>query len=599
MHRTFVVCGLLGLISFASSSVLPSCVENGSRDTCVGKGRESTATFALYDNGASTGGKEVTLTMGDFEEMTKNKGLPEESSIAFAARMSDKIRVSKFDAPEPVVADRAYREDGELITSFTQLLPEDYDEDPRRVYLVAEDLEFVWPFVELHHRQNVSPRVLQSPYDNATVVVESLSEKPRVFRVHHMFTMDEAQGIIDNALNLEGSEGLKRSTTGNDEKLNAKDTGRTSENVWDHSSPAAVAMIERSFNLTTIPQDDGKRDGLQVVRYLAGQGYNTHPDYFTNGDDAGKDEHERFEFLPYKGGSNRFATVFMYLNNVQDGGFTVFPKAEPIVPQREPVGIDFFPEESWEHRVLWKCYNKLAVPAVAGTAALFYSVTPDGQIDASSHHAACPLTEGMVKWGANIWIWNKHRFGDIRTGQPRKFKLLNLTTQQVYVTWEGRPNGEVPAGRNNHYNSYEFHRFKAYFGGHNEGKVISYYTCGEDNGTWEIKPPREIQTIISNTNNQQQEQERLRALHTTSVELQVHNHLGQEVTLFFNDEHFGMIPPHQAYMLSTFVGHTFVAAIKKDSGSNEYETIDDYTVAEDMVVNNDSYLTWNVALQSR
>eukprot|EP00957_Ditylum_brightwellii_P117314 8947201-Ditylum_brightwellii.AAC.1 len=61
-------------------------------------------------------------------------------------------------------------------------------------------------------------------------------------------------------------------------------------------------MIARSFQLTNIEEDDGKRDGLQVVRYIPGQGYNTHPDYFTTQDDSD------FDFHPYSGGSNRFAT---------------------------------------------------------------------------------------------------------------------------------------------------------------------------------------------------------------------------------------------------------------------------------------------------
>eukprot|EP00957_Ditylum_brightwellii_P002263 174285-Ditylum_brightwellii.AAC.1 len=116
-----------------------------------------------------------------------------------------------------------------------------------------------------------------------------------------MATEEEANAIIETAL----SQGLKRSTVGSGEtegKTAHEDRGRTSENSWDSDSPAAKKMITRSFQLTNIEEDGGKRDGLQVVRYLPGQGYNTHPDFFRNSADSD------FDFHPYSGGSNRFAT---------------------------------------------------------------------------------------------------------------------------------------------------------------------------------------------------------------------------------------------------------------------------------------------------
>ena len=168
--------------------------------------------------------------------------------------------------------------------------------------------------------QTVSPNVLQSPVpgDDSRVILESISETPRVFRMLHMFTTDESNQIIETSLTKTGEDAIKRSTTGESLTRN-EDPGRTSSNNWDHTSPGAVAMIERSFRLTNIEQGDAKRDGLQVVRYTEGQGYNTHPDFFTQNDGA------NFDFHPYSGGSNRFATVFMHLNNVEEEGVHGLP----------------------------------------------------------------------------------------------------------------------------------------------------------------------------------------------------------------------------------------------------------------------------------
>lgn len=231
---------------------------------------ETSVTFTLFDNGKSDGGVDVTLSSEEFPESSDAE--LQSPGEAFAMEMSELIEVSKYKAPKPVVATRAYREDGELVTEFRQLEPGDGGEK-RRVYLVAEGLDFVWPFIALGHMQVVSPNVLPPPEEGKEVVIESVSERPRVFKVFHMFSADEATGIIDNAMNMTGINRLKRSTVGSGkdgdgEDIAHEDRGRTSSNAWDHESPGAKAMIKRSFQLTNIEENDGKRDGLQVSLFL-------------------------------------------------------------------------------------------------------------------------------------------------------------------------------------------------------------------------------------------------------------------------------------------------------------------------------------------
>jgi len=466
-------------------------------------------------------------------------------------------------APTPVIATRAYREDGELITTFDQLLPltmEEYhqhqhyiattsttttttpaEEEPlvsslrRRVYLVAEGLEFVWPFVKVGHPQVVSTNVVPSAYTNyhnpqddnndnndndntpPPIILESMSDKPRVFRIHNFHTPTESTDLIAAALNATGDQRLKRSTVGSGTKEDGskvayEEGGRTSDNAWDMSSPSAKATIRRSFQLTNMKEDNGKVDGLQIVRYQPGQGYNTHPDYFTPKDD------DDFDFLPYSGGSNRFATVFMYLNNVEEGGFTVFPRAPSIgdVQDPPPGALDMFGSRSWEHSMTQQCYQKLAVPPADGTAALFYSIAPDGQIDPSSHHGACPVTKGL-KWGANIWLWNRQRYGEIRTGDPRELVITNDVQhppETVYISWERRDSGRIDPGRSIHMNTFEFHRFQAHFESHTGPPITEYTIQPEPKDTaqtWSIRRPRvhslQEQSSSSSTSPQEDEEE--------------------------------------------------------------------------------------------
>jgi len=70
---------------------------------------------------------------------------------------------------------------------------------------------------------------------------------------------------------------------------------------------------------------------------------------------------------------------------------------------------EFYAKGSWETNLVRDCYSKLAVKPVRMGAALFYSQEPmSGKLLGTAYHGACPsLTD--VKWGANLWIWNRPR----------------------------------------------------------------------------------------------------------------------------------------------------------------------------------------------
>lgn len=104
---------------------------------------------------------------------------------------------------------------------------------------------------------------------------------------------------------------------------------------------------------------------LSVLRYLPGQEYKPHYDHFT------VDEHGAPRVQDSNG--QRVATVFVYLNDVEKGGATDFPRL-----------------------------GKRTQPA-RGKAVAFMNCNADGQPNLDMLHAGMPVTRGE-KWLATLWF---------------------------------------------------------------------------------------------------------------------------------------------------------------------------------------------------
>lgn len=113
--------------------------------------------------------------------------------------------------------------------------------------------------------------------------------------------------------------------------------------------------------------------------------------------------------------------MLLYLNTVEEGGQTVFPHAaRPDGSRLTPAeGLQLAKERGWtqglapggwEERMMGQCAGRLAIQPRKGMAVLFYSQHPDGRVDRSSLHGACPVVQGQ-KWAANLWVWNGPRYG--------------------------------------------------------------------------------------------------------------------------------------------------------------------------------------------
>jgi len=289
---------------------------------------------------------------------------------------------------------------------------------------------FQWPSVRVGYKRPVTGLVGGT---GVQVELETLTEPgtdtsdPRVFYVHNFLSPDEAQAFVDFSTSDDNPYKMAPSTGGTHKAWNQGGSGatlktRTSMNAFDVTTKLSYEIKKRAFRLLRMgAYRENMADGIQILRYELGQAYGDHHDYFPR---VQSDDHA---WDPSKGGSNRFATVFLYLSDVEFGGQTVFPKSQKLTAEKSEelvrrlgeapseemlkelvneAGLD---EKSWEDKLITKCYEQFAVPPRKGDAILFYSQTPDGDLDPASLHGACPVLKG-TKWGANLWVWNACRY---------------------------------------------------------------------------------------------------------------------------------------------------------------------------------------------
>ena len=291
---------------------------------------------------------------------------------------------------------------------------------------------FQWPAIAVGHRRPV-PGLIGGT--GTQIELETLTEPtsndknspPRVFYVHNFLSAQETDDLIKFSTADENQYKMRPSTGGTHKAWNqggseARLTTRTSENAFDMQTRNAFNIKQRAFRLLRLGgYKEEMADGIQILRYELGQAYVAHHDYFP--------EHQSNDhnWDPSLGGSNRLATIFLYLSDVDVGGQTVFPLINKLTsdtshelverlgdaPTKEMlqqfVSDAGLSENSWEDKLIDKCYSQFAVPPRRGDAILFYSQKPDGKLDRNSLHGACPVLKG-TKWGANLWVWNACRY---------------------------------------------------------------------------------------------------------------------------------------------------------------------------------------------
>lgn len=185
--------------------------------------------------------------------------------------------------------------------------------------------------------------------------------KNGIFYVRNFLSLDECDYLIKNSKERISNSTVVDPSTG----YFVTDSGRISQGTYFErgASPVVTTIEQRLARLSGLPELNG--EGLQILYYKVNGEYRPHYDYF--------DPAISGSALQLEQGGQRIVTIIMYLNNVENGGGTIFPELD----------LEFLPEK--------------------GAALMFSSITREGALQPQSLHGGSPVTSG-VKWIATRWI---------------------------------------------------------------------------------------------------------------------------------------------------------------------------------------------------
>ncbi len=179
-------------------------------------------------------------------------------------------------------------------------------------------------------------------------------EEPLIAVLGNVLSHEECDELIRLS-----KDRIQRSKIGNTREVNEL---RTSSSVFlQEDENDVVSRIEKRISqVMTIPLEHG--EGLQILNYEIGQEYKSHFDYFSS--------ENRVVNNP------RISTLIMYLNDVEEGGETYFPKLNfSVSPQK-------------------------------GTAVYFEYFYNDCALNELTLHGGAPVIVGD-KWAATQWMRRK------------------------------------------------------------------------------------------------------------------------------------------------------------------------------------------------
>ena len=232
-----------------------------------------------------------------------------------------------------------------------------------------------WAFVEWPCPHSQSARFVSC--HGRVMKITKVTDRPKLFKVSNFLTAAEREEIVQTASpNLHPSLVVRHDVVGKlagmfvstkekeKEKTGEVSKERTSWNCRVSCNNRTVrAAVQRACFLSKVPPSHA--EPAQVVRYLPGQRYSKHHDYFNR-------EASGF-FEKTKLGGQRLTTTLCYLKQPEFGGRTFFPKINK--------GFDPKP----------------------GDALLWWNVTETGKEDPMTLHTGEPVVAGE-KWALNLWL---------------------------------------------------------------------------------------------------------------------------------------------------------------------------------------------------
>ncbi|TDL31273.1 2OG-Fe(II) oxygenase [Jeotgalibacillus sp. S-D1] len=176
-------------------------------------------------------------------------------------------------------------------------------------------------------------------------------EEPLIVILGDVLSDEECEQLV-----LLSKDKMNRSKIGKSHEVNEI---RTSSSMFfqDSENDLITKLEKRISSIMNIPAEHG--DGVQILKYTPGQEYKAHFDFFTSKSKEIK--------------NNRISTIIIYLNDVEQGGETFFPKLNLSISPRKGMAVYF---------------------------EYFYN---DQTINELTLHGGAPVIEGE-KWVATQWM---------------------------------------------------------------------------------------------------------------------------------------------------------------------------------------------------
>jgi prolyl 4-hydroxylase len=188
---------------------------------------------------------------------------------------------------------------------------------------------------------------------------------PRIVLFGNLLSHEECDQLIAQSRNRLKPSTVVNAVSGSYDRHEARTSYGAS---FRRGENELLRRIEKRISdLLSVPVSQG--EPIQVLNYAPGGEYKPHFDFF----DPREPGNEKILSM----GGQRFASLVMYLNDVEAGGSTVFPD----------IGLDVLPRK--------------------GNAVFFSYANPAGDLDKLSLHGGSPVTAGE-KWIATKWL----RLGD-------------------------------------------------------------------------------------------------------------------------------------------------------------------------------------------
>lgn len=144
-------------------------------------------------------------------------------------------------------------------------------------------------------------------------------EEPLIVILGNVLSNEECDELIRLS-----KDKMKRSKIGTTREVNELRT--SSSMFFEESENEIIARVEkRVSSIMNIPVEHG--EGLQILQYTPGQEYKAHHDFFSSTSKASN--------------NNRISTLVMYLNDVEQGGETFFPKLNFSVSPKKGMAVYF------------------------------------------------------------------------------------------------------------------------------------------------------------------------------------------------------------------------------------------------------------------